>query len=176
MEDAELLARAARGDEGAFELVVRRHTDAAWRLARSLIPDDFAAEEAVQDTFMKAYRGMGNFRGESAVKTWILTICHRVCLDHLRLKRHPVVPLDDLKRERAARRDQVEMRDALTEAVRTLGDEERRAFTLVDILGYSREEASVIAGVPSSTMRSRVSRARERLALQMSRVPLEEHA
>ena len=163
MDDGSLVTRAAAGDETAFELLVRRHTDTVWRQARWMLPDDSAAEEAVQDTFVKAYRALGAFRGDSTVSTWLHAICHRACLDRLRLKRAEIVSLDQA-RERRAAAEEVELRVVLEDALRGLPDDERQAFTLVHVLGHSRHEASVIAGVPPSTMRSRVSRARRRLA------------
>ena len=163
MDDATLVARAAGGDGEAFELIVRRHTDAVWRFARSTLNDDGAAEEAVQDTFMKAHRALGQFRGESALRTWLVSICHRACLDRLRRKRLDVVPLEQV-REQRARGEQTALRLALEEALAALPEEEREGFNLVHVLGYSREEAADVVGVPPSTMRSRVARARERLA------------
>ena len=163
MSDTELVQRAIGGDEEAFELLVRRHAPAAWRLARSLLRDDFAAEEVVQDAFLKAHRALPSFRGDAAFATWLLSIARRLCLDRLRLKRAQIVPLDEARLVRARASDAV-LRVAIERAVEELGDVEREAFTLVDVLGYSREEAAAIAGVPASTMRSRVGRARERLA------------
>jgi RNA polymerase sigma-70 factor, ECF subfamily len=72
VDDSTLVARAASGDEAAFELLIRRHTDAVWRMAITLLADSQVAEEAVQDTFIKAYRGLSGFRGEAAVRTWLL--------------------------------------------------------------------------------------------------------
>src|SRR5688572_31306981 len=86
-EDGALVARAAAGEEAAFELLVRRHSTALWRLAHMLLGDRFAADEAVQDTFVKAYRALGSFRGESSLATWLGAICRRTCIDRLRLKR-----------------------------------------------------------------------------------------
>lgn len=163
MDDLGLAERAGKGDELAFELLVRRHTEAAWRLARSLLRDDFAADEAVQDTFVKAHRALGSFRGDAAVKTWLLAICHRTCIDRLRLKQAEIVPLDEARAKRR-RDDEHELRLAIEHEVSRLGDAEREAFTLVDMLGYSREEAASVVGVPASTMRSRVARARAQLA------------
>ena len=157
-----LVQLAAGGDALAFETVVRRHTDAVWRLARSNLRDDFAAEEAVQDTFVKAHRALGSFRAESSVRTWLLAICQRTCIDASRRKRHAVVSLDDVRRTKG-RDEQPELRLSIAQEVARLPADERRAFTLVDVLGYSREEAAEIVGVPASTMRSRVSRARQRL-------------
>ena len=167
MEDAELVGRAAVGDEDAFELLVRRHAPAAWRLARSMLHDDFAADEAVQDGFLKAYAGLAQFRGDAAFSTWLLTIVRRVCLDRLRLKRAEIVSLDEVRRERAVVSDTA-VRMAIEQAMGDLPEVEREAFVLVDVLGHSREDAASIAGVPPSTMRSRVARARERLAIALS--------
>jgi RNA polymerase sigma-70 factor (ECF subfamily) len=163
VDDSTLVARTVSGDEAAFELLVRRHTDAVWRMAITLLADNQAAEEAVQDTFVKAYRGLAGFRGEAAVRTWLLAICHRCCIDHLRLRRARVVSLEQA-REVRAREDDADLRMMLQRAVETLPADEREAFRLVHVLGLSREDAASVAGVPSSTMRSRVARARKRLA------------
>jgi RNA polymerase sigma-70 factor (ECF subfamily) len=163
MDDGELARRAATGDMEAFELLVRRHTDRVWRMAWSMLRDRFAAEEAVQDTFVKAHRSLGTFRGQSAFGTWLLAICRRSCVDRLRSRTAQVIPLEEA---RALRQETAspELRMDLERALADLPGADREAFVLVDVLGHSREEAAVIAGVPSSTMRSRVARARERLA------------
>ena len=164
MDDKELVRRAADdGDQAAFELLVRRHSTPLWRMARMLLNDPFAADEAVQDTFLKAYRSLGSFRGDSSVGTWLGAICRRTCIDRLRLKKANVVSLDEVRHARA-RDDDAHVRIALEQAAARLGPVEREAFTLVDVLGYSREDAAAIVGVPASTMRSRVARAREHLA------------
>lgn len=163
MDDTDLVARASRGDEAAFELLVRRHAPAAWRLSRSMLGDDFAADEAVQDAFLKAHRALPRFRGDAAFGTWLLAIARRVCLDRLRLKRAEIVSLDEVRRERAVTSDAA-VRLAIEAAVADLPEVEREAFVLVDVLGHTREDAATIAAVPASTMRSRVARARERLA------------
>lgn len=166
MEDADLVQRAAGGDAVAFELLVRRHTDALWRLARLLLDDRFAAEEAVSDACYRAYRALGQYRGEAPVRAWLLAICRRVCLDRLRLHRPEVVSLD-AARARAGREDQADLRIALGQALQRLDAGGREAFILVDVLGYSGEEAAAVVGVPASTLRSRLGRARERLADQL---------
>lgn len=157
-----LVERAAAGDGLAFEAMVRRHTDAVWQVARANLRDDFAAEEVVQDTFLKAHRALGSFRGESSVRTWLLAICQRTCIDRSRRKRATLVSLDEARRARA-REEQPELALAIVQSMERLSPDERRAFTLVDVLGYSREEAAQIVGVPASTMRSRVAKARLRL-------------
>src|SRR5687767_1913165 len=138
-DDDALVAKARRGDDLAYEVLVRRHTPAVWRMARSLVSDDFAAEEAVQDTFVKAYRAIGTFRGDAAVRTWLLTICRRACLDELRRRDPVVVPLDRARHDHAVERDDA-FRLALQHALTALPPDDREAFTLVDVLGYRREE------------------------------------
>lgn len=163
MDDHALARTAAEGDDHAFETLVRRHTDAAWRMAWSLTRDDFLAEEIVQDTFLKAYRNLDSFRGEAKFSTWLLSICHRTCIDRLRLEKARVVPLDEARGlHRPAER--TDLKVAIEQALERLPDEERQAFTLVEVVGHTREDAASIVGVPSSTMRSRVSRARRKLA------------
>lgn len=162
MNDTDLVARAGGGDAVAFEVLVRRHADDLWRLARSIVRDDHLAEEAVQDTFLKAHRALQTFRAEAAVKTWLSSICYRTCVDALRTRRARVVPLD-AARLRASAEDH-DARLSMQAAVATLAEPERQAFTLVHVLGYSRDEAAAIVGVPASTMRSRASRACVRLA------------
>lgn len=162
-DDHALLRQAADGDATAFEDLVRRHTDAAWRMARSMLRDDFAAEEAVQDTFLKAHRNLATFRGDAKVSTWLLSICHRTCIDRLRKKRLDVISLEDVRRERG-HHDRTDLKLAVEDALAGLPDDEREAFVLVEVVGHTREEAAEIIGVPASTMRSRVSRAREKLA------------
>lgn len=163
MDDHALVRAAVEGDEEAFETLVRRHTDAAWRMARSMTRDDFLAEEVVQDSFLKAYRNLGSFRGEAKFSTWLLSICHRTCIDRLRLKRAEVVPLDEVRGLHGPP-ERTDLKVAIEHALERLPDDEREAFTLVEVVGHTREDAAAIVGVPASTMRSRVSRAREKLA------------
>ena len=165
-DDTSLVARARSGDDAAFEVLVRRHTDAVWRVARSMLHDDFAAEEAVQDTFLRVYRSLATFRGEAAVRTWLVSICTRVCVDRLRSKRADVVPLDRAETVRTA--GPSDDRVHLEAAVRRLATDERAAFLLVDVLGYTSGEAAELIGAPASTLRSRVARAREQLAAALA--------
>jgi RNA polymerase sigma-70 factor (ECF subfamily) len=171
VDDAGLMAEAANGAEASFELLVRTHTPAVWRLARSILRDDHEAEDAVQDTFVNAYRGLRGYRAEASPRTWLLSICYRTCMDRLRKRRAEVVSLEEARLARCAEPDR-DTKLALEAAVARLPEEERRAFLLVDALGYSREEASTIVGVPASTMRSRLARARARLAEVMTESPL----
>ena len=163
MDDSELVQRAAAGDAAAFELLVRRHAGALFRLARPIVRDDHLAEEVVQDTFFKAHRNLATFRGDAKVSTWLSSICYRTAIDRVRASRRNVVSLE-AAREQPGHQDDIDLRLALSDALDELPSDEREAFYLVQVLGYSREEAAQIVDVPASTLRSRVARARQRLA------------
>jgi RNA polymerase sigma-70 factor, ECF subfamily len=175
MDETVLSSRAAAGDESAFEVLVRRHTDPLWRLARSLLRDDVEAEDAVQETFIKAYASLTSFGGRSSFRTWLHTICFRECMDRLRVQRANVVPLHTIAAPPSTE-TAPDTRLVVEQALRSMSSKEREAFVLVHVLGYSREEASIICGAPSSTVRSRVSRARLHLAAIIERTDAEEEA
>lgn len=162
MDDQLLVRRAQRGDGVAFETLVRRHTDTVWRFAYSMVRDDELAEDIVQETFIKAHRGLRSFRGDSAMTSWLYSICRRTVADHARRTAVTTVPLDAAAKVSSAPHAVAERVD-LEAAIDALPEDEREAFVLACVLGYSQEEAATLVGIPASTMRSRVSRARIRL-------------
>jgi RNA polymerase sigma-70 factor (ECF subfamily) len=165
-DDAAVVRRAAKGDETAFELLVRRHGNGVWRLAFGMLRDRGAAEDAAQETFIKAYRSLGEFRGQSSFKTWLYSVAHRTCLDQLRKPRPEVASLEHAREQRAHGLDEA-TRVALEVAVAGLPDDERNAFMLVDALGLSREDAARVLEIPSTTLKSRLARAHERLVEEL---------
>lgn len=158
-----LVERAASGEDSAFAELVRCHSDAVWRFAMGMLRDAGAAEEAAQDTFVNAHRALDGFRGDASFRSWLLSICSRVCLDRLRRRSWESVPLETL-RDIHSPHDQADVRLTIDAAIDRLDPDQREAFVLVSVMGFSREEAALIARVPSSTMRSRVAKARGRLA------------
>ena len=162
MDEKALVQRAAEGDRDAFELIVRRHSSALWRVARTVVADDQVAEDVVQDTFVKAHGALQTFQGASTLQTWLAAICYRVAVDRVRRKRLQLVPLEGDHAHVLV--EDVDLRIALRDAVDELPGDEREAFQLIDVLGYSSAEAAAIVGVPASTIRSRLAKARARLA------------
>lgn len=166
LADAALVRRAAAGDEEAFALLYHRYEHDAWSLASFQLRDAHDAEDAVQETFVRAYRGLGSFRGDTA-RPWLLAICRNVCMDRLRSRLgRPTVPLEaDGVGELAAPAGDVERRLDLRAALRALPYEDAEAFLLVDVLGCRSHEAAAVVGVrAASTLRSRVDRARRGIA------------
>jgi RNA polymerase sigma-70 factor, ECF subfamily len=172
--DAVLAASAAGGDTGAFEMLVRRHYAAVWRIAFLSVREEMAAEELTQDTFLRAYGALAGWRGDASLRAWLATICRRLCIDRARLKQLDVVSAPDLEAvagstsETEALADRFDLRGALD----GLPADEREAFLLVHHYGYSSFETATLLGVPASTVRSRVGRARQRLVAALSRRPV----
>ena len=94
VNDAELVARIGRGDQAAFEILMRRYNGKLFRVARAIVKDDAEAEDALQDTYLEAYRRIGSFRGESQLVTWLTRIVINQALMRLRRQKRDrvVVP------------------------------------------------------------------------------------
>ena len=172
--DAALAASAVGGDTRAFEELMRRHYAAVWRVAFLSAREEMAAEELAQDTFLRAYSALSGWRGDASLRTWLATICRRLCIDRARLKQPQTVTEPDLESaagstsETEALADRVDLRAALDR----LPADDREAFLLVHHYGYSSFETATLLGVPASTVRSRVGRARQRLAAALTERPV----
>ncbi|GGM10040.1 RNA polymerase sigma factor SigM [Dactylosporangium sucinum] len=164
-DDTSLLRAHAAGDPNAFGEIVRRHRDRLWAVALRTTGDREEAADALQDALLSALRAANNFRGDSAVTTWLHRIVVNACLDRMRRRQaRPTVPLPetDVTPAPAADRDTaMDVRKALQE----LPAEQRAALVLVDVQGYAVAEAAVILGVAEGTIKSRCARGRARMAL-----------
>lgn len=165
LSDIELVERCA-ADEACLRVLVGRHEPSLRRLAWSLLRNGHDAEEAVQDTFVAVHRAAAGFRGEASVRTWLHSVCYRQCLGRLRRKRLELVALADHDTPTVSA--DAALRLTLERAVDALPEANRVAFVLVDVLGFSREDAAVMVEVPGNTMRARVARARMLLADALS--------
>lgn len=160
-----LAARAAAGDGAALAGFIRATQTDVTTLCRRLA-DREVTEDLVQETYLRAMRGLPGFRGESTARTWLLGIATRVCADEVRARiRHR------RRVERYAMNRLVETRPApdiagqvALEAVLAGLDHDRRtAFVLTQLIGLSYAEAATVCGCPVGTIRSRVARARGEL-------------
>ncbi|MEV0582513.1 RNA polymerase sigma factor SigM [Nonomuraea sp. NPDC050310] len=168
--DAALLTAHINGDPHAFSEIVRRHRDRMWAVALRTLGDPDEAADAVQDAFVSAYRKAGSFRGEAAVTTWLHRIVVNACLD--RMRRKSVRPVADDELIEAAERDsplpdqtvEREVSMEVSAALKLLPPDQRAALVLVDMMGYSVEDAAQVLDVPSGTVKSRCARGRAKLA------------
>jgi RNA polymerase sigma-70 factor (ECF subfamily) len=169
MDDTELLAAHVAGDRDAFNTLVERHRDRLWSVALRTTGDPEEAADALQDALISAYRRAGQFRGESAVTTWLHRIVVNASLDRLRRIR-PTVPLPEYDVVTDGRDDigQRVTQLAVLEALAELPPDQRDAVLAVDLEGYSVEEAAAMLNCPPGTIKSRCSRGRAKLAERLA--------
>jgi RNA polymerase sigma-70 factor (ECF subfamily) len=151
---------AATGDPVA-EAAFVRHTQAdVWRLAAALV-DQQAADDLVQETYLRAFRALPTFEARSSARTWLLGITRRTCADHLRSvhRQRRLDALLSLQRPVDAAPDPAAT-VTTADLLAGLPAARRTALVLTQILGLSYEEAAAIEDVPIGTIRSRVARAR----------------
>ncbi|MBV9096204.1 MAG: RNA polymerase sigma factor SigM [Streptosporangiaceae bacterium] len=166
--DDELLRRHVAGDSEAFGELFRRHRDRLWAVALRTVCDPDEAADALQDAMVSAFRRAADFRGDSAVTTWLHRIVVNASLDRLRHKAvHPVTSADDEHALQAlAAPDPARASDTRMDvdaALRVLPPQQRAALVLVDMLGFPVADAAAILGISAGTVKSRCARARARL-------------
>ena len=167
--DAELLRRHVTGDAEAFGQLFLRHRDRLWAVALRTMGDADEAADALQDAMISAFRRAADFRGDSAVTTWLHRIVVNACLDRMRRRAaRPVAhDLDLLASAPSSDPDRDVSLDVLA-ALRTLVPEQRAALVMVDMLGYSVADTAEILGVSPGTVKSRCARGRARLLPQLA--------
>jgi RNA polymerase sigma-70 factor (ECF subfamily) len=170
--DAELLRQHVDGDAEAFGELFRRHKDRLWAVALRTLGDPEEAADALQDGMLSAFRRAGDFRGESAVTTWLHRIVVNACLDRLRRRaaRPTALTGDDEALDMLAGHAGVEdpggasaIRLDIDAALRILPPPQRAAIVLVDMLGFSVTDAAEILDISPGTVKSRCARSRARL-------------
>jgi RNA polymerase sigma-70 factor, ECF subfamily len=158
-----------------FDDLVERHQAAVFRFARSIAADDFAAEDALQEAFLAAWRSASTFRGESSVRAWLFAIARNAVMrQHRRRVDEPAEneSLSDLGEaagwgsEDDPERDVIEseQREIFERAMNRLNASDREILVLRDLEGLSGEDAAGIIGLPLASMKTRLHRARLRLA------------
>jgi RNA polymerase sigma-70 factor (ECF subfamily) len=171
--DADLVARARRGDEAAFQILAERYAPTLHRLACSLAGNVADAEDAVQETLLGAYRQIGSFEGRSSFKTWVSRILVNQTARQRRSKRvrEAVKPVDfsDASKallkglEKADGTRDSEIRMDVLAALNGMSSEFRDVIVLREMEGLSYLEIADVLGVPRGTVESRLHRARAEL-------------
>ncbi len=160
--DDRWLARAVveRGDERAFRALYQRHSGRLYRiLLRLTSGSEFEAEDALQETWIRAVAALPRFRWESALGTWLVGIGVHVAQERLRVSRRTV----ELEEAGEIPAPDGSLRLDLEVAIAQLPEEGRTVLVLHDVEGYTHEEISAALGIASGTSKSRLSRAREAL-------------
>jgi len=185
--DAELVARVQRGDQRAFEMLVVKYQRRIERLVARMVRDVDLVEDIAQETFIRAYRALPGFRGESAFYTWLYRIAVNTAKKAMiGLQRDPLLTEaamrsghDDDDEPMTAGRDLTDgetpesqlasrqVAEAVNAAVAQLSEDLRQAITLREIDGLSYEEIAELMHCPIGTVRSRIYRAREAIATHL---------
>jgi RNA polymerase sigma-70 factor (ECF subfamily) len=169
--DPRTLARAREGDVSAFEDLVRAYQADLWRFTYSYTRDRALAEDATQEAFIRAYRFLPSFRGDSRFTSWLFRIARNCALDIIRSRKSqedralrapdPIGPPDPVTR--------LELQTALS----AVSDDHREPFLLIEVFGLSYQEAADVLRVRVGTVKSRMHRAR---AAMMGALAVEEDA
>ena len=181
--DLELVRRVQRGDKSAFELLVAKYQRRISRLLSRMIRDPADIEDVAQEAFIKAYRALPNFRGESAFYTWLYRIAINTAKNHFAAqgRRAPTVSTsegDDQEEGESA----IQISDATTpesvvqsrqvgmavnRAIEQLPPDLRTAIVLRELEGLSYDEIAAAMNCPVGTVRSRIFRAREAISQEL---------
>jgi RNA polymerase sigma-70 factor (ECF subfamily) len=168
-----IVKAARRGDHRAFTSLVDRYDDGLRALAFHLLHSREAMDDALQETYMNAYRGLPQFRGEAGVGTWLYRIAYTTCLQRLR-RPERLVPTDEERLEALSvpspdLANGVALRDEVRRALGALTPAQRVAVLLIHRDGFSYTDAAEILDVPVGTVASRVAAARSTLGHELGR-------
>ena len=177
MDEKALIDAARQGDVGSFNQLVLSYQSMVYNFAYRILGDRHAAADATQDAFISAFKAIGKFRGGS-FKAWLLRIVTNACYDQLRRKqRQPSTSLDALLvLEPAPTQSLTDSRESPEEytvrqelskviqiGIGSLPPEQRVTLVLADVQGFSYQEIAGVTGVALGTVKSRLSRARNKL-------------
>jgi RNA polymerase sigma-70 factor (ECF subfamily) len=174
--DRSLVAASAAGDDDAFAALVSRYQVRIVNLARALTADDGEAEDLAQETFIRVFKAIGRFRGDSTFRTWLYRVAVNVIHSHLKNRarrwrwfgpsldeddsagqQHPALAVPATIEDAAARRQVIDR------ALGSLPPDMRIAVTLRDVHAFEYAEIAAMLRIPIGTVESRIFRARQRL-------------
>ena len=173
-DEKKLIERAYGGDPSAFNRLMAQHEARMYAVALRMCANREDAQDCLQEAMLRVYRAIGSFKGQSTFSTWVYRITMNTCLDELRRKKNRQnTSLDNLvdmgwsptdggagPEKQALMR---EMREKMHGAIRELPDDMRAAVVLRDIQGFSYDEIAQMLEINVGTIKSRISRGREKL-------------
>lgn len=171
MNDSQLIARVIAGDRLAGRALYDTHAPRVYSLAYRLSGDEEKAREFTQDTFIRAFSRLAQFRGDAAFSTWlhriVVTVASNARRKEIRFGRE--VELDEAHSiESSVHESDPDLRECIARAVEGLSDAYRTTLIMHDIEGYTHAEIAAILGVPEGTCKSRLSAARAQLRQELA--------
>ncbi len=175
--DVELMLRFQKGDRGAFEELVRRHSRGVLNLVYRYLGDASGAEDAAQDVFVKVYRARKNYRPSAKFTTWLYRIAVNHCLNELRSRKAQpptAAPIDDILEEPSSAAPDAslrrqELRRDVKEAIDALSPNQRMAVLLARFHDMSYEEIAETMGLTLEAVKSVLHRAKESLQRRLAK-------
>lgn len=177
--DNEIISRVLKGEQALYAQLVKRYQNFVFTIVLRYTANREDAEEIAQDVFVKAYRSLADFRGESKFSTWLYTIVTTTCITFLRKKKVPVHSLDTEQvfevadnQNSSFKANQVEQKSkvqVIHEAMRLLSIDDARIITLFYQAEQSLEEIGRILGIDPNTAKVKLHRARQRLKEKMEK-------
>lgn len=174
-KEKQMISRARKGELTAFEELVKEYEQRVFALAYRYCGNEQDAQDVVQEVFLRVYRSLKGFRGESGFSTWIYRITSNICVDHIRAEKgahnisleteegeQPIPDAVSLHQPEAAAENAI-LREALKEALALLSAEHRQILLLREIIGLSYVEISKMLRLEEGTVKSRLARARKQM-------------
>lgn len=167
MDEAALIARVRDSDPLAERELYETHVDRVYRLAFRMTGDDDLARDCTQETFIRAFERIAQFRGDAAFGTWLQSVATSVVLNVLRkvkrFRRREVALDEAAPVGGTARRAEPDLKERLWRAIDGLPDKYRMVFVMHDVEGYTHEEIAAALGTQTGTSKAQLSRARAKL-------------
>jgi RNA polymerase sigma-70 factor (ECF subfamily) len=172
VHEATLIANARAGDPAAERALYDRHVDRVWRVIYRMVGDADHAADCVQDTFVKVFSRLGDFRGESALGTWIGAIAVSAALNKLRTLKREAARTQPIEAAESIgvtpREADPDLKLRLASAIDALPNGYRTVFVMHDMEGYTHEEIAATLGVQPGTSKAQLFRARGRLRAMLA--------
>ncbi len=177
MDEIRVIKEAQKGSVAAFNQLVMAYQGTAYNVAYRVIGNGDAAADACQEAFIKAYQAIKQYRGGS-FKSWLMRIVTNACYDQMRYKsRRPATSLEDMTENSDEHNDKLindserpeesvlrgELNELIQVGINHLPEEQRLVLVLSDVQGFSYQEIAEVVGQPLGTVKSRLSRGRQRL-------------
>ena len=172
MDDQQLIAQVLAADPRAERVFYDRHVDRVYRLAYRLTGDATMAQECTQETFVRAFGRLAQYRGDAALSTWLCAICVSIAMNGLRStttrQRRETGYEEAMTHAVTARESEPDLKDRMRVAIDALPPGYRTVFLMHDLEGYTHEEIGHALGIESGTSKAQLFRARRKLRVALA--------